>query len=235
MTDFHSHILPHMDDGASSLETACEMLRMSASQGVDRIVATPHFYPDSESPDSFLEKRNSSIRRLQSGLEEGMPSVFAGAEVAYFRGIGRSEYLSSLCIIGTKTVLIEMPFEKWTENVIEDVLSLPYLLGLDPVIAHIERYAAYQEKDTLDRLIGGGIRIQSNASVFSDFFSKHKAVNMLSEGRIHVLGSDCHNTASRAPNMERAVNEIEKRLGKEALGYLEENAGALLSSAIPIG
>lgn len=235
MTDFHSHILPHMDDGSSSREMSKEMLKISALQGIDTIVATPHFYPETESPDTFLERRHVAIKKLQECLEDNMPSVLAGAEISYFSGIGHSAYLKSLTVIGTKTILLEMPFEKWTDNVIDDVISLGYLQGLDTVIAHIERYISYQDKDIVAYLIENGIRIQANASFFSDFFSKHRAINMLSEGSIHLLGSDCHNLTTRSPNMNKALLEIEKRLGKEALDYLKHNSDDLLSSAIPIG
>ena len=42
MIDIHSHILPEVDDGPKSWEVACEMCRLSAEDGVEHIVATPH-------------------------------------------------------------------------------------------------------------------------------------------------------------------------------------------------
>ena len=56
MIDFHSHILPGMDDGSSSPEESLAMLEVSAEQGVDEIFATSHFYPDEEDPASFLAR-----------------------------------------------------------------------------------------------------------------------------------------------------------------------------------
>ena len=44
MIDVHSHILPWIDDGSRSLEESMEMLRQEAEQGIQRVVATPHFY-----------------------------------------------------------------------------------------------------------------------------------------------------------------------------------------------
>lgn len=43
MIDLHTHILPKMDDGASSSDLSLEMLRMEAEQGVDTVVLTPIF------------------------------------------------------------------------------------------------------------------------------------------------------------------------------------------------
>ena len=56
ITDFHSHILPFMDDGSKSVEESLDMLRLLKSQGVDRVVLTPHFYPNYEDPEQFLSK-----------------------------------------------------------------------------------------------------------------------------------------------------------------------------------
>ena len=60
MTDLHTHILPGMDDGAVSVETSLEMLRMERDQGVDAVVLTPHFYRDRERPEQFLARRRAS-------------------------------------------------------------------------------------------------------------------------------------------------------------------------------
>ena len=62
MIDFHSHILPGIDDGSRSLETSLEMLRLSRKQGVDYIVATPHFYAMKDRTQEFFERRGQHIR-----------------------------------------------------------------------------------------------------------------------------------------------------------------------------
>lgn len=53
MIDFHSHILPAMDDGSRNIEESLQMLRMLQEQGVERVIATPHFYADENPPDVF--------------------------------------------------------------------------------------------------------------------------------------------------------------------------------------
>ena len=54
MIDFHSHILPCMDDGADSIETSLAMLRESKRQGVDLICSTSHFYADEDGSAVFF-------------------------------------------------------------------------------------------------------------------------------------------------------------------------------------
>lgn len=64
MIDFHTHILPGVDDGAENIETALAMLREEAVQGVNQVFATPHFYADEETPEAFLERRRASFEGL---------------------------------------------------------------------------------------------------------------------------------------------------------------------------
>jgi protein-tyrosine phosphatase len=60
-TDYHSHILPNIDDGSDSIKTSLKMIKMMKQQGIGIIVATPHFYMHREaSLDSYLVKRQNA-------------------------------------------------------------------------------------------------------------------------------------------------------------------------------
>ena len=62
MTEYHCHILPGIDDGAKDVETSLKMIEMMKEQGVDRIVATSHFYAHREkSVAEFIKKRYEII------------------------------------------------------------------------------------------------------------------------------------------------------------------------------
>ena len=60
MIDLHTHILPNVDDGSSSLEESLALLRMLASQGVTLTAATPHFYATSDTPEKFFRRREAA-------------------------------------------------------------------------------------------------------------------------------------------------------------------------------
>ena len=42
ITDFHTHILPGMDDGSRSVDESVALLELEAAQGVQRVVLSPH-------------------------------------------------------------------------------------------------------------------------------------------------------------------------------------------------
>ena len=67
--DFHSHILPGIDDGARNLETSLAMLRQVSSQGVDYMIATPHFYASHDRVDAFLNRREDAYNSLKEAYD----------------------------------------------------------------------------------------------------------------------------------------------------------------------
>ena len=75
LIDFHSHVLPGIDDGSKSVEESIVMLRMAAEQGIRHVIATPHFYARNHSPEEFLEKRNTAeaVLREEMAKYEGLP------------------------------------------------------------------------------------------------------------------------------------------------------------------
>lgn len=222
MIDWHSHILPKMDDGSHSTEESIAMLGMQASQGVDTVIATPHFYADDESVESFLERRSRSFERLSAELPEGSPRILLGAEVRYYPGISRMADLRSLRIQGSKLLLLEMPFSGWKENMVREVVELAGKSGVRVVLAHIERYEDLQKRSIWERVAGSGILMQSNASFFTSFSTKRRAISLLKEGRIRFIGSDCHNLTSRPPQIGKAFDVIEKKLGEDYLREMDE-------------
>ncbi len=238
IADMHSHVLPGMDDGAKNAEESLSMLSLAYSQGVRAVVASSHFYGDRESPEDFLARRERSVRELiGSGYapEKGYPNIYLGAEVAFFSGMARSPVLKSLCIGGGKGILIEMPFERWSESVITEVLAVREALGLRPIIAHIERYIGYQKRGTLGRLIEGGVLIQSNAEYFIEKKTVKKALKLLLQGGIHLIGSDSHGLAERIPNMGEGIGIIDgHKYGEQLLIDIAECSRYILKAAAPI-
>lgn len=231
MIDFHSHILPKIDDGSKSSDMSREMLLQSYAQGITHIVATPHFYMKHNTVDNFLNSRKASYEAVEKKINgEKVPDIFLGAEVYYFRNISAMEDLGKLCIENTSYMLLEMPFEPWTERVLNDVENIYYKRNITPVIAHIERYIPIQKgTDYIDRLIGLGFPIQVNGEYFNSMFTRGKAVKMLQSGIIKLLGSDCHNLDTRKPDLGTACDFIRKKCGNDALENITDFSKKLLS------
>lgn len=225
MIDLHTHILPEMDDGSRSVEESTQMLRLCEQQGIDLIGLTPHFYPWRESPEAFLERRRESFAKLP----ETFIRLLLGAEVAYFNGISRCGELSDLRMGETDAILVEMPFAEWSGSVLEDVCAIHRRQGLTPILAHIERYRGlpgYREAVRL--LLSAGVRMQCNAQTVLHPLWGRIWAKKLRQGELHFLGSDCHNMKNRPPNLQAAMQKLEKSVGAPCLRQWDTAARALL-------
>ena len=225
MIDFHSHVLPGIDDGSTSLEQSITMLRMEAEQGIGHVVATPHFYPQYDTPEHFLQKRTKAELALRQEMQRhsGLPELSIGAEVYFFRGISDSDVVSELTIAGKECILIEMGMPPWSDAVYRELEGLYIKRGLIPIIAHIDRYIGrFRTYGIPERLAQLPVLVQANSEFFLERSTASMAMRMLKKNRIHLLGSDCHNLTSRKPNLGTALEEIQKRLGDKPLGEIQK-------------
>ena len=220
MVDFHTHILPGLDDGSKSLEQRLEMLRLEAKQRVTDVVLTSHFYAAQNNVQQYIKTRNKSFERLMRCWELELPKLYLGAEVQYFEGISVTDEVVDLRIEGTNILLLEMPFSRWSDRVIQDVLALNARKDIHIMLAHIDRYLKFQDSDIWPYLVEHGVIMQANTSFFQGFFNRRKAVNMVQQGLIHVLGTDCHSLSSRTPDWSFVPKKVLTQINQ--VSYLKD-------------
>jgi protein-tyrosine phosphatase len=229
--DFHTHILPEVDDGSDSLETSIAMLRAEASQGIRRVVATPHFYAQHDTPERFLARRTEAELRLREEMAKhpGLPELSIGAEVYYFPGVSNSDILSALTIDKKRCIIIEMPLSPWTDRMYRELEDIYTKQGLTPIIAHVDRYIApFHTHRIPQRLQDLPVLVQANADFFLHRSTKRMALRMLREEQIHLLGSDCHNLTDRRPNLGDAVKVISQNLRPDILERIHSSENEVL-------
>ena len=230
MIDFHTHLLPGLDDGAADMEITRQLLN-TYNRG-DIIAATPHFYPAEETIENFLKRREKALFEIQPELNG--KELLAGAEVHLSPEITAMDGIERMAIGNTGCILLELPYEpvpSWIEAFLFSLIAKKKLI---PVLAHAERYfPAYNNIKELEKLLKMDVYVQVNAgSVLSD--KRKKAVRLLQErGMIHVLGSDCHNMNSRPNRMAQAHTEIRKSWETACLRQLEDNAAQLINGKKP--
>lgn len=211
MIDFHSHIIPSVDDGSSSFQMSLNMIENSNEQGVKAICATPHFIVGEYEIDrieylesiELLRKATCDIK-IANGLE-----LYINPELPYLYekekiwGINDKSYL-----------LIELPmrdFPIYTKDVFYELR----LLGLNPIIAHPERnIAILKDPSLLMDLVNQGTIIQMNAGsligIYGDRIKKF-AESLVDKNLAHILGSDGHNDSKRNTNIKDAFEVIKNR------------------------
>ena len=81
-TDFHCHILPGIDDGASDLDVSLGLIKMQEAQGIKTIIATPHYRKHEMSVSKFLKRRQDAYESVINHAYPGMPKILLAAEIA---------------------------------------------------------------------------------------------------------------------------------------------------------
>lgn len=232
MIDFHSHILPKIDDGPDRLSESLGLLRRSCRQGVEVMVSTSHFYADEDDPQSFLDRRNAAFQRVREAMlrdAEVYPMIVLGAEVLYFPGISQAQDIEKLTIGSGRTILVEPPMAPWSDTMLDEIAELGENLHCKPVIAHVDRYMRMlKDKRLIDRVLERELLVQVNADYFVDTRTVKSAVRNLKKGKIHLIGSDCHNLTTRSPNLGAARKQVTAYGAEAEFELLSRNAARLL-------
>lgn len=234
--DIHSHIIPKVDDGSDNVRESVGMLNLLHKQGVDKVVATPHFYADKYGLEEYLTNVAQEYGRLQLSTQgQELPEMLLGYEVYYFRGISSFDGLERLCINGSNYILIELPYAKLSQRVVIELTDIAINRGLIPIIAHVDRYFKYS---SLNELIGifkdGLFKGQVNADSFASGLNRRKALALLESGCCQYIGSDAHNLTSRPPHIDKALEYIEKKIGWRYINQIDRES-TLLYGALTAG
>lgn len=232
MIDFHSHILPDIDDGAKNLEESLKMLKVCAENGVKKIVLTPHCYHTSDKEiKEFIRERNEKYRILKDAVSrsgEKLPELLLGCELHLNKAHANSKLLDELAIEGTNYIMLEMPVGKWKPVIYDTIYSIS-LKGLRPIMAHIDRYYL-DHKDDFHNLFSYDLTYQVNCDSFLIPGFKKKMPYFFECGAIHILGSDMHNLKTRTTQMKKCSEIIKKKYGEHCYRFIQDNSKLVLDN-----
>lgn len=221
----HAHILPEMDDGSKSVRMSLQMLVEMKRQGVSVVCATSHFYREQNDVNGFLQRREIAYNKLLNVRDENaLPMILPASETAYFRDLSFCEDLPKLCIYGTNTLMLEMPFTDWTDYMIQEVESLVLDRNIRVVLVHPERFCFSKgNKNKIEKLMDLRIPLQVNAGSLIQHSTQKLALQLLKLTEFPLLGSDSHNMTSRSPNLKEGRDIVRKKLGEQYLNQIEKN------------
>jgi len=228
--DIHCHILPEVDDGPKSWETAESMCRMAVQDGIEHIVATPHandrYFYDREYLSGLLQdlqKRIGETPKLNLGCDfhlsyENLQSAMATPE-RYC--IGNTRYL----LVEFSNFSIPAQMDAW--------LTQMHERGITPIITHPERNPILQQAaERVLQWVELGCAVQVTASAITGAWgvrSRQSAEWLLKEKAVHFLATDAHDTERRPPVLSNARSIIAKQFGEEvAQALVAGNPGAVV-------
>ena len=198
--DFHSHILPGLDDGAATLSESILLAKALKDWGFERVTCTPHItsiHPNT--PDTIRPKFDLLAEALET---EGIDLDLRMS--AEYRLVPETwpEVLKNnwLMPIEDKYILTELPISKPSDlGTIRPMEEFKRLIsmGITPVLPHPERYFYLTMKDLLS-FVEAGVAIQCNYGSIAGLYGslvQENVKQIISEGIVSFYGTDLHNEA----------------------------------------
>ncbi|WFM81047.1 capsular polysaccharide biosynthesis protein Cps4B [Streptococcus ruminicola] len=240
MIDIHSHIVFDVDDGPSTIEESLALIGESYRQGVRTIVSTSHRRRDLFKTSE--EKIFANFKQVKEAAEAKYDdlTILYGGELYYNNALlDKLEHHKVPRMADTQFALIEFSMTTpWKD--IHEAVNKVLMLGVTPIIAHIERYNALENhEERVRELINMGCYTQINSEhvlkprLFGDKVRRFKkrAHYFLEKNLVHIVSSDMHNLGLRPPYMDQAREIITKDFGgKRAYNLFEGNAKTLLEN-----
>lgn len=220
--DFHSHILPGIDDGAENAEISRQQLLRLKKQGVEKVFLTPHYNSRESSKNSFLSRRQESYKELMTVYDpENMPQIFTGAEIYMTRDLKDFDFTGLELEHTGGIILLEFPREPYGAWMADLLETLMFERKMTVMIAHMNRVTAVYEKKVCKNLFDyQDLIFQINTEAFRGVFARDPFKNYNVSGLKFVVGTDTHDLHSRAPDFDKAL----KKLNSSALAYIKRSA-----------
>jgi protein-tyrosine phosphatase len=236
MVDIHSHILPGLDDGSTSLEESIAMVQMAVKAGTTAIVATPH----ASSQYSF---NFDAVRKKAAELGAAVPGIAIYTGCDFHLSIDNLEaalkHPRRYTINQQQYLLVEFP-EMVTFTTTPQIFERLRSAGMIPIVTHPERNVFLQEKvNEMAEWVAQGAYIQVTAQSFLGLFGnqvRDSAHQLMKRGLVHFVASDAHDLTRRTTRLKESYDHVAGRFGEHLAEqvFMRNPAAAVAGEALPV-
>jgi len=240
LVDIHSHILPGLDDGPSSLEESVEMLQIAAQAGTTDIVATPHASPRFRFEPELVSERIAELQAASGPV----PVIHRGCDF-HLTPENIQDALANTgkyAINHHRYLLVEFSDAMIPRSTAE-IFDRLQAAGLTPIVTHPERNRLLHTRlDELQTWVENGALVQVTAQSLLGRFgqsAKSVAAKLMNRGLVHFIASDAHDAKDRTPALDEAHRQVVRSWGEARADSLFVTApakalrGEVLSSEGP--
>jgi len=234
--DWHCHLLPGLDDGATDLEESLEMARILAAAGFREVHCTPHLIKGAYEASADMVR--ARVADLQRALDEADIPLRLRSGMEYHLDEFLLDCLADPLPLGDSSiVLVEAPFQA-APPYLAEIMYQVIRRGFTPLIAHPERCEVFHDNSKLktlqarslgqnselrgakllDTLRDMGCRFQGNIGSFAGFYGervRRHAQRFLEMGLYTHLGSDAHDSRHLERNLTAGLATISRIIGTE--------------------
>ena len=235
MIDIHTHILPGLDDGSSSLDESLKMLAQAEEIGIKAIFATPHLYFYSR----FEQIYSTAVQKLaelkNAAAEKGLSlnlnlgfEVYLQPELSSFPDLPKLTLGQKGAFLLVELALGQIP--AFVEKACFDLI----INGFTPILAHPERnLISSSQLAILERLVLQGVKLQVEAASLTGQNGpelKKASLLLLQKNMVSFVASDAHNLKRGFSSMAEAYHLVRKQAGEQKTRQLFlENQQEILS------
>ena len=229
MLDIHSHILPNIDDGATSINDTDKLLKKAVSEGISHIIATPHFDPTYHTTKPIILDKVKMVNDYAK--ENDIPiTVYPGQEVRIYAELLDNLNQHVTLMDKGQYMLIEFP-EDHVPMYAEQIFYGMQLKGIQPILVHPERnQGIIKNPNILYEFVNRGVLTQVTAGSIVGKFGKpikKLSLELINHELIHFIASDAHKIGSRDFHMTKARKIMTRKFGKDYTDNLIKNASLI--------
>ena len=217
--DIHCHILPGVDYGSQTPEETKAMLQKAWDEGIQIMVATPHYHKQRGKNDIELIKKQLLLTRKLAKEVHPKMQICLGMEIYYGEDV--PELLKEGRVVSirkSRYILVEFSPGDEFQYILNAVRKLQ-MSGHTVIIAHIERYNCLRKDiSNVEYLREMGAYLQVNTGSITGSYGrsvKKFLREVLKAHLVQLVGTDAHGSERRTPKMQEAYKEVVKRCGEE--------------------
>ncbi len=211
-TDYHSHILPGVDDGVKTMDDSLRILDEYERLGFKELWLTPHIMEDVPNEPADLRNR---FEELKSHYKGSLKLNLAAENMLDQLFLSRYE-ADRLLTIGKNNdhILVETSYftpPAGLDSILEKIKKKGYF----PLLAHPERYV-YMDDDDYRRLVDMDVKLQLNVLSLTGFYGKTaqaKSRKLLKKGMYTCFGTDLHRL-KQVPYLNELAETVRLDLSK---------------------
>ena len=241
--DFHSHLVPGVDDGARTLDEAIEAVGRMVAAGIGTIVTTPHLNAslthDPELLRASLGRVDESWQELAEEVGRRFPDTDLRRGHEVMLDVPDPDLSDArLRLAGSSFVLVEWPrlqIPPGTEQAIERIAAA----GDHPILAHPERDKGIkQDLNHAGAWRSAGAHLQVNHGSFAGRYgpdARDVASELVARGWVDYLSSDFHARAHLGIHLSDAEAFFAANDGLQQFRLLTvSNPGRVLRDELPL-
>jgi len=221
MIDFHTHILPNIDNGSRNIEETFNLIKEAKEAGFEGIVLTSHYkegYYETDTPERevWVNAITENLRAKGIDIKVYLANeIYITDNMMELLEAGKASTINNTCY-----VLIDLPLDEEPMNLYQVIYSLQEN-KLIPVIAHPERYTFVQsEPELVYDLIQKGVLMQCNyGSIIGQYGKKAQIIvkKLYENNMVHFLGTDVHKQNTIYERIPEILPQISEIIGEEKL------------------